>query len=108
MPIIGAFTRGKDGGWQGTIRTFSNTLKARFIPNDDRHSDAAPDFHVVTAQCDLGAAWIRRKSDHTEYLSVQFDDPAFARPISAALFYSADRSDANLVWRRDESRSPQV
>jgi len=105
MPVIGAFTRGKDGGWQGTIRTFSNTLKARFILNDDRRSDAAPDFHVVSAQCELGAAWIRRKSDHTEYLSVQFDDPAFARPFSAALFYSPDNSDANLVWRQDETRA---
>ncbi len=105
MAIIGAFTRAKDGGWQGTIRTLSNTLKARFIPNDDRRSDAAPDFHIVSAQCDLGAAWVRRKADHTEYLSVQLDDPAFARPISAALFYSADDPDANLVWRRDDGRT---
>lgn len=105
MAVIGAFTRAKDGGWQGTIRTLSNTLKARFIPNDDRRSEAAPDFHVVTAQCDLGAAWMRRKADHTEYLSVQLDDPAFPRPISAALFYLADEPTANLVWRRDESRT---
>lgn len=60
---------------------------------------------VVTAQCDLGAAWMRRKADHTEYLSVQLDDPAFPRPISAALFYLADEPTANLVWRRDESRT---
>jgi uncharacterized protein (DUF736 family) len=100
MAIIGAFTRGKDSGWQGTIRTFSNTLKARFVPNDDRASDTAPHFHVVTAQCELGAAWLRRKSDHTEYLSVQFDDPAFAKPISAALFYSDDTDAAQLVWNR--------
>lgn len=105
MAIIGAFTRAKDGGWQGTIRTLSNTLKARFIPNDDRRSDAAPDFHIVSAQCDLGAAWVRRKADHTEYLSVQLDDPGFARPISAALFYSAGDPDANLVWRRDDGRT---
>ena len=104
MPVIGAFTRGKDGGWQGTIRTFSHTLKARFVPNDDRRSEAAPDFHIVTAQCDLGAAWVRRKADQTEYLSVQLDDPAFTKPISAALFYSADKAEANLIWRRDESR----
>jgi uncharacterized protein (DUF736 family) len=105
MAVIGAFCRAKDGGWQGTIRTLSNTLKARFVPNDDRRSDTAPDFHIVSAQCDLGAAWVRRKADQTEYLSVQLDDPAFARPISAALFYSADDPGANLVWRRDDARS---
>ena len=100
MPIIGAFKRGKDGGWQGVIRTFSNTLKARFIPNDDRRSDAAPDFHIVTAQCELGAAWVRRKVDHTEYLSVQLDDPSLPSPISAALFINEDSQAANLVWNR--------
>jgi uncharacterized protein (DUF736 family) len=105
MAVIGAFCRAKDGGWQGTIRTLSNTLKARFVPNDDRRSDTAPDFHIVSAQCDLGAAWVRRKADQTEYLSVQLDDPAFSRPISAALFYSADDPSANLVWRRDDARS---
>ena len=105
MAVIGAFCRAKDGGWQGTIRTLTNTLKARFVPNDDRRSDTAPDFHIVSAQCDLGAAWVRRKADQTEYLSVQLDDPAFARPISAALFYSAEDPGANLVWRRDDARS---
>ncbi len=50
MAVIGAFCRAKDGGWQGTIRTLSNTLKARFVPNDDRRSDTAPDFsHCISA-----------------------------------------------------------
>lgn len=102
MAVIGAFTRAKDGGWQGTIRTLSNTLKARFVPNDDRRSDTAPDFHVVTAQCDLGAAWIRRKADNSEYLSVLLDDPALPCSLSAALFYKAEEASANLVWRREE------
>lgn len=100
MAVIGAFTRAKDGGWEGTIRTLSNTLKARFVPNDDRRNDAAPDFHVVTAQCDLGAAWKRQKRDHSEYLSVELDDPALASPLSAALFYAEDNERAQLVWKR--------
>ena len=105
MAIIGAFTRARDGGWEGTVRTLSNTLRVRFVPNDDRQNDAAPDFHIVSAQCDLGAAWARRKADQTEYLSVQLDDPTLARPIYAALFYSAYEPRANLVWRRDDGRA---
>jgi uncharacterized protein (DUF736 family) len=100
MAVIGAFCRAKDGGWQGTIRTLSNTVKARFVPNDDRRSDLAPDFHVVSAQCDLGAAWVRRKADNTEYLSVHLDGPTLIQPISAALFYSAGELTASLIWTR--------
>lgn len=101
MPTIGTFTRAKDGGWDGTIRTLSTTIKARFVPNDDRRSETAPDFHIVAALCDLGAAWMRRSgSDKQEFLSVQLDDPAFERPISAALFYEEGGERAQLVWNR--------
>ena len=101
MAIIGTFTRAKNGGWEGAIRTFTTTVKARFIPNDDRSSDTAPNFHVVTAQCEIGAAWLRRRADRSaEYLSVQFDDPAFERPFSAALFYAEGENAAQLVWNR--------
>lgn len=104
MAVIGTFSRAKDGGWQGSIRTLSSTLKARFVPNDDRRSEQSPDFHVVSAHSDLGAAWLRRRADTTEYLSVQLDDPMLPRPIAAALFYDADEADASLVWKRDDAR----
>lgn len=101
MAVIGNFTRGKDGGWEGTIRTLTTIVRARFVPNDDRSNSAAPDFHVTTAKCELGAAWIRRRSDRqAEYLSVQLDDPAFEKPLSAALFYQEDGNAAQLVWSR--------
>lgn len=101
MAVIGIFTRGKDGGWEGTIRTLTTTIRARFVPNDDRSNAAAPDFHITTAKCELGAAWIRRRADRpAEYLSVQLDDPAFEKPLSAALFYQEDAYSAQLVWNR--------
>ena len=101
MPVIGTFTRGKDGGWDGTIRTLTTTVKARFVPNDDRTNAAAPDFHIISAKCELGAAWIKRRADRvSEYLSVQLDDPAFEKPLSAALFYQEDANSAQLVWTR--------
>lgn len=101
MAVIGTFTRAKNGGWEGSIRTFTTAVKVRFVPNDDRTSDTAPHFLIVTAQCEVGAAWVRRKSERpTEYLSVQFDDPAFERPFSAALFYAETGETAQLVWNR--------
>ena len=103
MAVIAVLKPTKAGGWEGTIRTFSNSLKVRFVPNDNRQSDAAPDFHIVAAQSEVGAAWKRRKAD-SEYLSVEFDDPTLPRPIAAALFYSTDAAHASLVWRRDDDR----
>ena len=101
MAVIGIFTRGKDGGWEGAIRTLTTTVKARFVPNDDRSNTAAPDFHVTSGKCELGAAWIKRRGDRpAEYLSVQLDDPAFEKPLNAALFYQEDTNSAQLVWNR--------
>ena len=101
MAIIGTFKRAKDGGWEGTIRTLTTTVRARFYPNDNRANASAPDFHVTTASCELGAAWIRRRPEPPiEYLSVHLDDPAFEKPLSAALFYQEDANSAQLVWTR--------
>ncbi len=110
MAIIGTFTPTKDGGWSGAIRTLTIDVKAKFVPNDNRENDRAPAFRIFAGRSELGAAWAQRTKDETprDYLSVQIDDPSLPEPISAALFYSADRPDANLVWRRDESRSPQA
>ena len=102
MPIIGTFTRAKDGGWEGTIRTLSMTAKARFVPNDNREAASEPDYRILCGASELGAAWARRRSsgDHREYLSVQLDDPSIPNPISAALFINEDSQAANLVWNR--------
>ena len=102
MAVIGTFTRSKDGGWEGTIRTLSMTAKTRFVPNDNRETTTAPDFRVLCGTSELGAAWARRGSggEQREYLSVQLDDPSLPAPISAALFTNDDSQSANLVWNR--------
>ena len=56
MAIIGTFTPTKDGGWTGTIRTLTIDVKARFVPNDNRDNDRAPDFRVFAGRSELGAA----------------------------------------------------
>ena len=78
MAVIGTFTRAKDGGWEGTIRTLSVTAKARFVPNDNREGSSAPDYHVLSGTSDLGAAWKRRSSagEHREYFLFNWTTPA--------------------------------
>ena len=101
MAIIGTFSKAKTGGWDGKIRMLSAVLNARFVPNDNRESETAPHFRLVSEASELGAAWVRRSSgDNQEFLSVQLDDPTFERPISAALFYEEGGERAQLVWNR--------
>ena len=67
--------------------------------------DAAAYLLIVTTQGDLGAAWVRGKADHNQYLSVRFDDPGFSKKISAPPFYSLDEQAFRLVRRGDELRT---
>ena len=105
MAIIGTFTPTKDGGWAGTIRTLTIDVKARFVPNDNRDNDRAPDFRVFAGHSELGAAWRERTSGDNprDYLSVRLDDPSLPEPASAAMFEAADGTAAQLVWSRRRS-----
>lgn len=102
MSIIGTFTPTKDGGWVGTIRTLTIDVKARFVPNDNRESDRAPEFRVFAGRSELGAAWRRctNGDNHRDYLSVLLDDPSLAEPVHAALFADEHKQAAQLVWSR--------
>ncbi len=102
MSVIGTFTPTKDGGYEGTIRTLTIDLKARFVPNDNRTNDAAPAFRVFAGRSEIGAAWTARTDGESsrEYLSVRLDDPCLPFAIQAALFEDAEKHSAQLVWSR--------
>jgi uncharacterized protein (DUF736 family) len=102
MSVIGTFTRAKDGGFEGTIRTLTIDVKARFVPNDNRTSDTAPAFRVFTGRSEIGVAWTARTEGESprEYLSVRLDDPSLPAAIQAALFEDAEKQSAQLVWSR--------
>lgn len=105
MSVIGTFTRTKDGGFEGTIRTLTIDLKARFVPNDNRSSDTAPEFRVFAGRSEIGAAWRSRANgpDARAYLSVSLDDPCLPNGIHAALFEDTEKRSAQLVWSRRRS-----
>lgn len=101
--IIGKFMRTSDG-WIGTIRTLTSQTKARFVPNDKRENERAPDFRVMSGQCELGAGWRRMKNDGDtrERVSVILDDPFVTTPLNVMLFETARPGEANLVWQRQQ------
>jgi len=107
MSVIGTFTRAKDGGFEGTIRTLTVDLKARFVPNDNRTNDAAPAFRVFAGRSEIGAAWTARTDGEAprEYLSVRLDDPCLPSAIQAALFEDVEKRSAQLVWSRRRGES---
>lgn len=102
MSVIGTFTPTKDGGFEGTIRTLTIDLRARFVPNDNRTSESAPAFRVFAGRSEIGAAWTLRTTGATpkEYLSVRLDDPCLPTSIQAALFQDPEQKSAQLVWTR--------
>jgi len=107
--VIGKFSRTSDG-WSGTIQTLTLHIKARFVPNDKRKNDKAPDFRIMCGHSELGAAWRRtaQATDAKDYLSVVLDDPCLSLPLSFALFETARDGEANLVWKRQQDLSTAV
>ena len=108
MSVIGTFTPTKDGGYEGTIRTLTIDLKARFVPNDNRASDSAPAFRVFAGRSEIGAAWAARTDGESprEYLSVRLDDPCLPSAVQAALFEDTEKRSARLVWTRRRGEQP--
>ena len=101
MATIGSFTTGKDG-YIGTIRTLTVNVKAKIVANDNKKSEAAPNFRIYAGRAELGAAWKAQTNgdEPRDYLSVLLDDPSFPEPIRAALF--EEDGAAYLVWNRRE------
>src|SRR3546814_12519956 len=102
MSVIGTFTPAKDGGWAGTIRTLTIEVKARFVPNDNRDGERAPEFRVFAGRSEVGAAWREHTSGENprEYLRVRLDDPRLPEPLSAPMFDAAGGRTDQHVWTR--------
>ncbi len=105
MATIGTFTKTKEGGYVGTIRTLTVNVKTKLVPNDNRENDKAPAYRVFAGQAELGAAWPTKSKGEgaRDYLSVKLDDPSFPEPIYAALF-DDDEGGAQLAWNRAKPR----
>jgi uncharacterized protein (DUF736 family) len=98
MAQIGAFTRSDDGTFNGTIRTLTLNIRARFVPAEASQNDKAPDLRVLSGSIEIGAAWKRTSKEGTVYHSVKLDDPSFPAPIFANLVEV--ETGYALVWSR--------
>lgn len=105
MSTIGTFTPSKEGGWIGTIHTLTMNTKIRLVPNDNRDNENAPAFRVFAGKSRVGDAWAARSTGEKprDYLRVKLDDPSLSEPLNAALFWSEDGNEAQLVWNRRQA-----
>ena len=75
MAQIGTFTRTEDGSYNGTIKTLSLNIKARFLPAEPSENEKAPNLRVMARDVEIGAAWQRTSKDNTVYHSVNARRP---------------------------------
>jgi uncharacterized protein (DUF736 family) len=82
--------------------------KIRLVPNDNRDSEHAPAFRLFIGKSRIGDAWEARSAAEPprDYLRVKLDDPSLNEPLNAALFWSEDGSEAQLVWNRRRPTDP--
>ena len=100
MAQIGTFTKGDNGSFNGTIKTLTLNVKAKFVPTEG-DSERGPDFRIFAGATEFGAAWKKTaRETQREYLSVKLDDPSFPAPIYASLVEAEDGGEHSLIWSR--------
>jgi uncharacterized protein (DUF736 family) len=98
MATIGTFTR-TESGYNGSVKTLTLNVKSvKLIPGEG-DNEKGPDFRVVAAGTEFGAAWKKKSDKGNDYLSVKLDDPSFPAPIYASLVES-EGEDLVLIWSR--------
>ena len=63
MAQIGAFTRGDDGSFTGTIRTLNINTKATIKPVA-KDNERSPDYRVAANGVEFGAGWKKAAKGH--------------------------------------------
>jgi uncharacterized protein (DUF736 family) len=98
--IIGNFKK-VGGDYSGTIETLLFTIQAAFEAVNNKSSDKAPDFRILTRDREIGAAWKKTAQDGKEFLSVLIEDPTVS--INCALF-KTEAGNHVLTWNRQRER----
>ncbi|MBN9147073.1 MULTISPECIES: DUF736 domain-containing protein [unclassified Nitrobacter] len=98
MATIGTFSR-TENGYNGSVKTLTLNVKSvKFIPTEGEN-EKGPDFRVIAAGTEFGAAWKKKSDKGNDYLSVKLDDPLFPAPIYASLV-EAEGEELALIWSR--------
>lgn len=99
MATIGTFHRSETGEISGSVKTLTLNVKSvKFVPAEG-DIENGPDYRVLAAAVEFGAAWKKQSDKGNSYLSVKLDDPSFAAPIFASLV-ETEGEELALIWSR--------
>lgn len=102
MSAIGYVTKSGDG-FKGQLKTLSIRADIEIIPNGRKSSDRQPDYRVMAAGVEVGAAWNRRsESSGNDYVSLSLAAPEFGpRRLYANLGRAAGQDNEDtfaIIW----------
>ncbi len=102
MSAIGYVTRSGEG-FKGQLKTLSIRADIEIIPNGRKSSDRQPDYRVMAAGVEVGAAWNRRsETSGNDYVSLSLAAPEFGpRRLYANLGRAAGQDDEDtfaIIW----------
>jgi uncharacterized protein (DUF736 family) len=102
MPAIGHVARTSNGGFKGQIHTLSIKANVEIVTNENKSSDAQPDYRIFSDGTEIGAGWMRRsETSGRDYVSLSLAAPEFGpRRIYANLGRAAGGDDDSfaVIW----------
>ena len=98
MATIGTFSR-TENGYRGSVKTLTLNVKSAKFVAAAGDNEKGPDYRVIAAGAEFGAARKKTSDKDNDYLSVKLDDRSFPAPIYAGLVES-ESGDLALIWSR--------
>lgn len=99
MATIGTFAATAKG-FKGSVKSLNLNVKAvEFVPAEG-DNEKGPDYRVIAAGTEFGAAWKKTSREGRDYHSVKLDDPSFPAPIYASLVETETAGEFVLIWSR--------
>lgn len=104
MATIGTFRKIGNEMLGEIVMLNLQTKNARIVRDESVTSDNAPSHRIHVGRAEIGAGWEKTSAEGRTYVSVKLDDPSFAAPIYASLFYSEDGEEAEMIWSRQRKQ----
>ncbi len=102
MAAIGYVTKGTNGSFKGSLKTLSIRAEIEIVANDNKATDAQPDYRVLSEGVEIGGGWNRRsESSGRDYVSLSLAAPEFGpRRLYANLGRAAGEADDRfaVIW----------
>jgi uncharacterized protein (DUF736 family) len=77
MANNGKLTLQDDGTYKGEFHSLKHSFPLQMVPNEDRRSERAPEYKIISGRTVLGSAWEEESAQGVIYYTLQIKDPSF-------------------------------